>query len=538
MMRLSIKQLLLTALVVATIAMITLSGVLFKNSQSIDVGMHNLANVDVPVVHKSYQLKLAVVQVQQWLTDISATRGLDGLNDGFEMADKNAQQVRSLIEELSRIDPENIAEYRSIGPQFEAYYETGKKMARAYIESGPSAGNVMMGEFDQVAETINSSVDAFIQRVNSNESADTQAILDSSEQMVWVIIISSIVMAVVLIAGGFMLHKGVIIPIERMSDMLKNIAEGEGDLTRRLDESGNTELSILAKWFNLFVIKIQNTISQVSHSTNGLVQAAEDLSAITQQTRNDVVQQHSQTEMVKLSMEQMLTASNDIAKGSADAEQMVHGGNDRAILGKEVIQVASQMINAAASQIMAASEVVTSLEKSSGEIGAVIDVIKDVADQTNLLALNAAIEAARAGEQGRGFAVVADEVRALASRTQESTSTIQMIVSKLQADAKQASIVMQESSEHTQQSVTKIEAASGSLDNIVQIMQSITSMNLQVASASEEQSAIANEISGNMNSISEVSHSTEQGSQKIQQHSERLSDVADQLQTMLLQFKH
>ena len=535
---LTIKQIIISAILVFSAAMLVLVFVLLNNARTTEYEVHKMADKELPIVHKSYQLKLAVVQVQQWLTDISATRGLDGLNDGFDIAEENAQKARSIIEELSRIDPENAATYRSIGPKFDAYYATGKRMAQAYVENGPSAGNVMMGEFDKVAEVINEEVDTFIQRVNAEAGSNAQNIIDASEHSLWVITISSLVLALMLIISAVLLHRGVIRPIRTMVGMLKDIAEGEGDLTRRLDDNGKNELSELARWFNQFVAKIQHVVGQVNDATVGLVSAAGELISITQQTRDNLGQQNQQTEMVKLSMEQMLQASTDIAKGSADAEQKVRLGNDDAQSGKQVIQEVSHMIKEAAGQIESASDVISSLERSSGEIGSVIDVIKEVADQTNLLALNAAIEAARAGEQGRGFAVVADEVRALASRTQESTETIQKIVGGLQLDAKQAVAVMNESSEFSKQAVVRIDNASDSLDNIVAVMQTITSMNLQVASASEEQSAIVSEINGNMTAISEVSNTTAAGSMQIQTQSEQLNRIAEKLQVLLSQFRH
>lgn len=526
-------------LVTSTIATVILiqALVMYFNARSIEARVVKLGRYDSTIVEKSYQLKLAVVQVQQWLTDISATRGMDGLNDGFEQAEVNARLARSLLAELETLDPAHRAEYKAILPVFNTYYEVGKKMAATYVSDGPTGGNAMMGEFDKAAENISELVEKFVIRVNLDTHKDIELVEQSTSTNVMILMVGTSVLVVVLIGLYFLMLRAVINPVRQATFMLKDIAEGEGDLTRRLDESSNNEMGQLAHWFNLFAGKIQSIVQEVNDSTATLIDAGEKLIVITSETKSRMDRQQTQTDMVATAMTEMVATVTEIANSAASAETAVKEADQNASDSNRVINDTSQMMEKMAHEIYAAVGTIDSLNKSSEEIGSVIDVIRDIAEQTNLLALNAAIEAARAGEQGRGFAVVADEVRNLATRTQESTSTIQSMIEQLQVGTQNAVAVMNRSSEHSRQGLESSNVAKQSLEKIVRSMGEITSMNMQIASASEEQSAVAEEINQNMVEISTLSDSTHEGSHQIAVDMEALMRVSNQLKSAVSLFK-
>jgi methyl-accepting chemotaxis protein len=329
----------------------------------------------------------------------------------------------------------------------------------------------------------------------------------------------------------------IVVPLNRAVDAMNEIAEGDGDLTQRLDESGNNEISRLAHAFNSFAEKVRGMVSQVYGSTTQLASAAEEMSLVMEETKRDTLQQQSETSQVVTAMNEMTATVQEVARHATEAASAASKADHASVDGKKVVLSTMNAIEALSSEVHSAANVISQLEKDSENIGTVLDVIKGIAEQTNLLALNAAIEAARAGEQGRGFAVVADEVRTLASRTQQSTQEIQTMIENLQVGAQSAVKVMDESRAKAEDSVTQAAKAGGSLEEITHSVSLINDMNTQIATAAEEQSAVAEEINRNIVNISEIVDRTADGASQTSIASEELASLAAQLQQLVNQFK-
>ncbi len=350
-------------------------------------------------------------------------------------------------------------------------------------------------------------------------------------------ILVSIVAVVLGGALGWMFGQLLVKPIEQTVDAIKNIAEGEGDLTQRLDDKRGDELGDLAGWFNRFIEKLQSIMSDLNRHTNDLSVSAEQLSRVSDETNSGMASQQMQTEQAATAMNQMAATVQEVARNAETAAASAGEAHSEASEGQRTVEESVSSIQQLSETVERASGVIGRLEQDSMEIGGVLDVIRNIAEQTNLLALNAAIEAARAGEQGRGFAVVADEVRTLASRTQKSTQEIQEMIERLQAASKEAVSAMGES---TQQANTGAEFANKAgevLQSISGSIMQISDMNTQIASASEEQSQVAEEINRNVVGISEIGEHTAQGAQQTASASDGLSLLAEQIKGLVGQFK-
>jgi methyl-accepting chemotaxis protein len=326
-------------------------------------------------------------------------------------------------------------------------------------------------------------------------------------------------------------------PLQQAVDAMRDISQGEGDLTQRLKVKGKDEIAQLGTAFNHFAAKIQEVVAQVTGFAAQLASAATEMAAITETTSSGAKRQHEETDQVASAITQMMATVNEVARNANEAANAAQHADTETAAGRDVVAKTVTSINSLAHEIDRVSQVIHRLGADSDNIGNVLDVIKSIAEQTNLLALNAAIEAARAGEQGRGFAVVADEVRTLASRTQQSTREIQEMIERLQTGSRDAVKAMEGSRGMAQATVDQAAKAGESLDLIAGAVSTITTMNAQIATAMEEQNSVAENINQNIVTISQVSDQTAEGSQQTAKASDNLSRLAVELQTLLAQFK-
>jgi methyl-accepting chemotaxis protein len=330
---------------------------------------------------------------------------------------------------------------------------------------------------------------------------------------------------------------GVTRPILAVAAMLKNIASGEGDLTRRLQYAKRDELGELASWFNRFLDKLQPIIAEVKKSVQDARNTADQSALIASQTSSSMQQQYREVDQVATAFHEMSATAHDVAHNAAQAAESARSADLASREGMSVIGKTTSAIDLLANEMSVAMQEVEGLAISSEKIGSVLEVIRSIAEQTNLLALNAAIEAARAGEAGRGFAVVADEVRNLAKRTQDSVEEIREVIEGLQSGTKDVVDTMHSSHRQAQGSVEQVELAVGALQRISAAVSVITDMNLQIASAAEEQSSVAEEINRNVASIRDVTESISTQAQESAKISQDLNKLANNQQTLMDQFR-
>ncbi|WNO07534.1 methyl-accepting chemotaxis protein [Teredinibacter sp. KSP-S5-2] len=349
---------------------------------------------------------------------------------------------------------------------------------------------------------------------------------------------TNLILLLAFVSGLFMMTKSVLSPLNDTTEALTDIAEGEGDLTVRLSELGSDEITKLSQAFNVFTSKIQKIISEVGDVAKTLSNESDLLASAAARNSDHIQEQEMQTHQVATAMNEMAATVNEIAQGAEKAAQAAKETDHETAAGQEVVNETVKAINTLAEEVSHAANVIDTLNSNTEKIGSVLDVIRGIAEQTNLLALNAAIEAARAGEQGRGFAVVADEVRTLAARTQESTQEINQMIEDLQQGAAEAVKVMQTGRDSAQQTVELASKARVSLENIASSVATISDMNMQIASAAEEQTATAREIDMNVVQISQLSQQSAQDTEKTAKSAHDLVAVSDSLNNMVKQFKY
>ena len=327
-------------------------------------------------------------------------------------------------------------------------------------------------------------------------------------------------------------------PLEEVVDALNDIASGEGDLTRRLKSNGDDEVGRLSRAFNQFVGQIQDVVSQVGGTSQHVFELADRLKTASGQFIDQMQGHRRETEQVVTAVTEMSSTAQEVASSAANAATATSAASHEAADAQGVVATATRSINDLVGEVDQASQVIGQLEQETSKIGSVVEVIRGIAEQTNLLALNAAIEAARAGEQGRGFAVVADEVRSLAGRTQQSTLEINSMLQRLQAGVAQAVQVMDTSQERSQQTVQETSKIAHSLDGVATAVDTINEMNLQIATAAEEQNAVSEEINRNLVAIQHIVEQLALAAEDSERSTRDLADTGHQLNDLVSRFRY
>ncbi|MGS2721986.1 methyl-accepting chemotaxis protein [Paraglaciecola aestuariivivens] len=502
--------------------------------KNVDI-LDNVIAVQYPALDYSQNALVTMEKVKETLSSAVTT----GDDEALELAKQHAESTLTLLAQISNKAPKFNSEVKSIIRSFEDYYALAFDVSQSMIDG--TADFSKLGELSvKMNEHYDDAFSALRQFKENRISAFQADINEASDNGQYTVVIGGF-MAVftifLLFATAIPIVTGIKGSIVKVVESLKDIAQEDGDLTVRIQSNSQDEIGDLVHWFNQFMEKLQGVVKDIVNASLPLSELAQNLNQLTEDTNKTIDIQQRSAGQAKTAVDDMSTSVIAVAESAAEAATAAGDASSAADDGQAVVNHTVQSIQELAANVSDTAEVISKLESDSNQVGVVLDVIKGIAEQTNLLALNAAIEAARAGEQGRGFAVVADEVRTLASRTQQSTEEIQKTIEQLQGAARSAVSVMAKGTEQASSSVETANKAGASLAVINDTINRITSMNDQIALATGEQQTVAKSISSNVDEIHHKTVETAASSQKLASVSAELAQLAKHLEGITQQFK-
>lgn len=571
---LKIRTKLLIGFGIVIMVALSLAAVNYSDYRTIKHTTHEAQEVRYPILKAANEMVKAVIQVQGWCTDISATRARDGLDDGLDHAKEFADIFYAKLDELIKLDSENQDRLKAMREPFNEYYETGVKMANAYIKGGPEFGNTVMGEFNETSEKIQLMVLEYYTLAEKGFDEGLEGIEDKTTNASNLVVLMAGIALLLGVIISFYIARIVSKPISNIATIAEEISVGDiqhditvdskdeigilaesfrklidymkglagaaeqiaaNDLTVEVEPKSDKD--ILGKAFKTMTGNLNTMIRQLGDNATQLVSAANEISSSSEQMSKGAQDQTQQVSQVSTAIEEMTATIVQSSKNAGEATDASKNASETATTGGQIVSDTIQGMQKIADVVRESSESITKLAMSADQIGEIIGVIDDIADQTNLLALNAAIEAARAGEQGRGFAVVADEVRKLAERTGKATGEITGMIKGIQQGTEEAVHSMETGIQEVDKGRELADKAGTSLNEIVSISGRVMDMIQQIATASEEQSTAAEQISKNIENVSSVTKETATGAEQSAAAAEELNRQAEGLKEMVAQFK-
>ncbi len=478
-------------------------------------------------------------------TYVSTVRTIDnklGSNGGVVSIDVTLKQLTEIVKQIKLgdsgylmllensgtvlVDPKqpehNFKPLDSLGDGYAQLAKAGKGLVEVELNGERYMANVWPSE--QLGWT-------FVGLIKQSD------VMSSATQLTWLIAIIAAVLAVLFAVVGASFASLIVRPIRSVASGLEGIAQGEGDLTKNLDIRGSDETAQLANWFNQFLTAIRSLIQHIGGAAGKILATSQSSTQVSSDMAEAAGRQREAVDMVSTAFHEMVATANEVARSCSQAADSADSGQRQARQGQQQIDAAVHSVDQLSQELEQSAQSMQQLERDSNDIQSILGTIRSIAEQTNLLALNAAIEAARAGEQGRGFAVVADEVRALAKRTADSTAEIDGLLGNLAKRTSQVTQQMHASLQVSQQSVTRIGEARESFGLIRESVDVIRDMNTQIATAAEEQHQVAEDINRHISQIHGDAQLVEELANSARLDSQSLAGLSNELDGLVRRFR-
>ena len=455
--------------------------------------------------------------------------------EAFELRNQQIRTAQGTYEKLieSREERSAYDEYVRLLGQYHQIEERMKSLSRNnQIEELRTLLNTQLLNN---SEQVNAALTHLLDLNNSMANATNQKAADQYDSAFDLVVALLVLATALTVLFAWLLTRSITLPIAQALNAAEHIAEG--NLTQSIKVDGDDEAGRLLRAMNKMQEKLRDTLQRISGSATQLASAAEELNAVTDESARGLTQQNNEIEQAATAVNEMTSAVEEVARNAVSTSEASKNATASAGDGRDLVQETVSAIERMSGDVQGTATLIGALAEESRDIGKVLDVIRGLADQTNLLALNAAIEAARAGEAGRGFAVVADEVRALAHRTQQSTSEIERMIGSIQAGTEQAVDSMRNSTERAESTLNIAKGAGMSLDTINSAIIEINERNLVIASAAEEQAQVAREVDRNLVNIRDLSVQSATGASQTSAASSELSRLAVDLNGMVGRFR-
>ncbi|WP_346840489.1 methyl-accepting chemotaxis protein [Metapseudomonas otitidis] len=522
---------------VITLLLVGLGLFCLSRMSTMDEAAYQVSKIWLPSVEYSSQLGYLMAEYR--LSEMNHILSREA--EQMSRQEARMAKIREELDEIERIyqplfllpdEKRLFAEYRQ---RKEAYLQGHDQLLQlSRSNHADDAYELMRGPLREAYEGVHATLTELIKLSNLEADRSGDASASTYEGARTAVSLVLVLAALLAVATAWLLTRSIVVPIRNAVEAARTVANG--DLTGTIDTQGRDEPARLMQALAEMRSSLHQTIRHITDSSSQLAAAAHQLSVVTDETNQAMNRQHDETEMAATAVNQMTAAVEEVARNAASTSEASRLSEESAEGGRHQVAQTVQAIRAMSSEVSQTSSIVGGLADQAQGISKVLDVIRAIAEQTNLLALNAAIEAARAGEAGRGFAVVADEVRALAHRTQESTREIEQMIASIQTGTGNAVSAMSQNDERAREILKIAEAAGQALDVIAAQVSAINERTLVIASAAEEQAQVAREVDRNLVNIRDLSAQTATGSNQTSSASQELSRLAADLSAVVARF--